>query len=92
MACEYSNRCLNNTRCSRCFNKTLLKLPEDKWKKKNNINTNRANKTKCDDKDSWKDLEQEVANKLNKVPTMQEARRTRMSGAKFKPLAPITAM
>lgn len=79
--CEYKTRCLNNDKCGRCFNKTLLKLPEDKWKKKNNKNNNRFNKTKCDDKDSWKDLEQEVANKLNRVPTMEEARRTRRSGA-----------
>lgn len=92
MSCDYNTRCLNNTKCARCFNHTLLKLPEDKWKNKNNKNTNRFNKTKCDDKESWKDLEQQVADKLNRVPTMTEARRSRMSGAKFKPLAPITVM
>ena len=30
---------------------------------------------------SWKGLEQEVANKLNRIPTIEEARRSRMSGA-----------
>lgn len=81
MSCDYNTRCLNNTKCGRCFNHTLLKLPEDKWKSKNNKNTNRFNKTKCDDKESWKDLEQQVADKLNRVPTMTEARRSIMSGA-----------
>lgn len=31
--------------------------------------------------DSWKDLEQQVADKLNNIPSIQEARRSRASGA-----------
>jgi hypothetical protein len=34
MDCEFENRCLNNSRCFRCFGQTLLKLPEDKYKTK----------------------------------------------------------
>ena len=43
------------------------------------LNTNNTKTTQADD--SWKDLEQQVANKLNNIPTIQEARRSRASGA-----------
>jgi hypothetical protein len=79
MDCEFENRCLNASKCFRCFNNTLLKLPEDKIKtkyRKNKVYDKRV----ADSDDSWTDLEQTVADKLNAVPTMQEVRRSRGSG------------
>lgn len=79
MDCEYELRCLNNSKCFRCFNQRLLKLPEDKFK--NKFKKNKVHSTKvANSKDSWKDLEQTMADELNKVPTMQEVRRSRGSG------------
>lgn len=79
MSCEFENRCLNTSKCYRCYGETLLKLPEDKqlqkYKKKKVFN-----KSVADSKDSWKDLEQSVADKLNAMPTMKEVRRSRGSG------------
>lgn len=80
MDCEFENRCINADKCYRCFNQTLLKLPEDKQKTKNQKNKVHDHITATAD-DSWKDLEQTVADKINQVPTMKEARRSRMSGA-----------
>lgn len=83
--CEYKFRCLNNDKCWKCYNNILLKLPEDKKKKqlkrKSESNMNKANKKYNDTKDSWKSLEQEVASKLNDIPSIAEARRSRRSGA-----------
>lgn len=79
MSCEFENRCLNNSKCYRCYGESLLKLPEEKvfnkYKKKQVYD-----KSKAGAKDSWKDLEQSVANKLNAMPTIQEVRRSRGSG------------
>lgn len=80
MDCEFENRCLNSDKCYRCFGEALLKLPEDKQKNKNKKNKIHDNRVANAD-DSWKDLEQSVADKINTVPTMKEARRSRMSGA-----------
>ena len=30
MSCEFENRCLNISKCYRCYGESLLKLPEDK--------------------------------------------------------------
>lgn len=79
MDCEFESRCLNNSKCFRCFNETLLKLPEDKYKskfKKNKVYDKRV----ADSDNSWEDLEQTVADKLNAVPTIREVRRSRGSG------------
>lgn len=76
--CEYYLRCKNNDKCYRCFNEKLLELPEDKAYKKNN---NKFNYKTANSKNSWEDLEQQVANKLNKVPNIKEARRSLASGA-----------
>lgn len=73
--CKYYFRCKNNEKCFRCFNESLLKLPENKTTNKN-FNYKDANK-----KNSWEDLEETVANELNNVPTIKEARRSRASGA-----------
>lgn len=79
MSCEYEFRCLNRDKCYRCFGEKLLKLKEDKFKRKASRNT--YDKVKASSDDSWKALEEEVANKLNRVPNIKEARRSRRSGA-----------
>ena len=81
MSCEYENYCLNNTKCFRCIDQSLLKMKGRKGQQKTaSLFSTHDNKTAQAD-DSWKDLEQQVANQLNNVPTMQEARRSRASGA-----------
>jgi hypothetical protein len=80
MSCEYENRCVNSDKCYRCFNQQLLRLPEDKQKARHRTNKVHNKKVAAAD-DSWKDLESTVADKLNRVPTMKEARRSRASGA-----------
>lgn len=78
--CEYELRCQNTNKCYRCFDQKLLKLPEDKQKNKNS-KTKVFRHEVANAEDSWKDLEQNVADSLKKVPTMQEVRRSRRSGA-----------
>lgn len=78
--CEFETRCKNNDKCYRCFNQKLLSLPEDKLKKKNK-KKEVFDYSKANAEDSWKDLEQKVADKLNRIPTIKEARRSRRSGA-----------
>ena len=80
MDCEYSSRCQNSDKCYRCFDQALLKLPEDKQKSKNKKVAKVHNKKTAQADDSWKDLEQQVADKLNNIPTIKEARRSRGSG------------
>lgn len=81
MSCEYESYCLNNTKCFRCVNQNLLKMKGQKGQQKTaSLFSTHDNKT-AQAKDSWKDLEQQVANNLNNIPTMQEARRSRASGA-----------
>lgn len=87
MSCQYESSCLNSDKCYRCNNQSLLKIKGQKGQRKT-AGLFDAKKANADD--SWKDLEQQVADKLNDIPTIQEARRSRASGAKiFKPLAPI---
>lgn len=83
--CEYENVCLNNSKCFLCKNQNMLKLNQKPWQKQT---AKRHNKfvSVHDDKagkkeDSWKNLEQEVADSLNNIPTIQEARRSIRSGA-----------
>lgn len=80
MDCEFENRCLNTSKCFRCFNNSLLKLPEDKKKKTYKKQNKVYDKRKADSEESWKDLEQTMADKLNAVPTMKEVKRSRGSG------------
>ena len=80
MSCEFENRCLNTDKCFRCYNLALLKLPEDKQKRKLNKKITRDFQKTSSDR-SWAELEETVAMKLNQVPVIQEARRSRMSGA-----------
>lgn len=81
MSCAYESSCLNYGKCFRCDNQSLLKLKGQKGQRKTaGLFSSHDNKTAQAD-DSWKDLEQQVADKLNNIPTMQEARRSRASGA-----------
>ncbi|MCX7610318.1 MAG: hypothetical protein N2043_01865 [Ignavibacterium sp.] len=80
--CEYYSRCLNNSKCIRCGEtKWLLKLPEDKARKTKQSKAKQTVKDK--DGKTWRSFEQEMANKLNAVPTIKEydARRQIASGA-----------
>lgn len=77
MCCEFENRCLNNSKCFRCYNEALLKLPEDKHSKK--VSSKRTYKD-ANKSNSWENLEEDMVNGLNNVPTIQEARRSRGSG------------
>jgi hypothetical protein len=80
MDCEFENRCLNSSKCFRCNGQKLLKLPEEKVYKKHSKIT-KANKAKVGNTDnSWEDLEETIADQLNSVPTIAEARRSRGSG------------
>ena len=81
MSCAYESSCLNYGKCFRCDNQSLLKLKGQKGQRKTaGLFSSHDNKT-AQANDSWKDLEQQVADKLNNIPTMQEARRSRASGA-----------
>ena len=61
-----------------------MSLYREKGKKKGNRNSDlfrqQNNKTALSD-NSWEDLEQQVADTLNNVPDIQQARRSRASGA-----------
>lgn len=81
MSCSYESACLNNGKCYRCINQNLLKIKGQKSQRKfADLNPSVDEKTASAD-DSWKDLEQQVADKLNNIPTIEQARRSRMSGA-----------
>ena len=81
MSCPYESSCLNSDKCYRCVNQKLLKIKGMKGQQKTAglLHTNNTKVAQADD--SWKDLEQQVADKLNNIPTVQEARRSRASGA-----------
>ena len=88
--CAYESCCLNNNKCFRCSNHSLLKIKGQKGQQKTAGLLNSHNVKTAQADNSWEDLEQQVADKLNDIPTITEARRSRASGAKiFKPLAPI---
>ena len=90
MSCLYESTCLNSDKCYRCVDQKLLKLKGMKGQQKTAGLLNPNNTKIAQSDNSWEDLEQQVANKLNNIPTVQEARRSRASGAEiFKPLAPI---
>ena len=76
MECQYYATCLNNSKCYRCFDKKLLKQKHEKQKVYKQSTTTDRNK-----KNSWEYLEQDVASKLNRIPTITEARRSLASGA-----------
>lgn len=80
MDCAYESSCLNYGKCFRCSNQRLLKIKGQKDQRKIAGLLNNNQKTLQSD-DSWKDLEQQVADRLNNIPTIQEARRSRASGS-----------
>lgn len=80
MNCNYESSCQNYGKCYRCTNQSLLKLKGQKGQRNAGLFATQDKKTSQAD-DSWKDLEQQVADKLNDIPTIQEARRSRASGA-----------
>lgn len=62
--------------CRKCYNEEYLKTKNDK-KKRSETSSKRVKASK----DSWKDLEKNVAISLNNIPTIKDSRRSRMSGA-----------
>ena len=90
MECINKKLCLNNDKCFRCVDYNLLKLKKQRGQRRITGIIENTNMKSINADNSWEDLEQQVADKLNNIPTIQEARRSRASGAKiFKPLAPI---
>lgn len=78
--CEYYTSCKNNTKCMICGpTQRLLELPGDKARKKAEQKADRHIKGSSKE-DSWKELEQYVADQLNAVPYRPEARRQARSG------------
>ncbi len=77
MGCSYEGSCLNQDKCFRCYDLSLLKLKHEIKKSNHRVSTVKDRNAD----DSWKDLEQTVATKLNNIPTIKDARRSRMSGA-----------
>lgn len=78
--CDYYTRCQNNSKCAICGpTQRLLKLPGDDARKKAVEKAERHVKGSSKE-DSWKELEQYVADQLNAVPYTQEARRQLRSG------------
>lgn len=79
--CEYKARCVNSDKCYRCFEQSLLKLPKDKTMNKYHNKKHVYNKAVADSDNSWEDLENQVSDMLNNVPSIKEARRSLASGA-----------
>ena len=83
MDCEHELICENNNKCFRCINQNLLKVKTKPWnKQKAGKKFTEVHDVKAQNAvNSWENLEQEVANSLNNVPSIQEARRSIRSGA-----------
>lgn len=77
MSCVHEHVCLNKKLCFKCYDEKLLKLPKEKTRTRTVVN----NRTVAIEKDSWKDLEEQVVIKLNNIPSAKDARRSRASGA-----------
>ena len=78
MDCMYQLTCQNSTKCYKCYDLSMLKLPKEK---KSGHKARESSYSVANADDSWKDLEQRVADRLNQVPTTKDARRSRASGA-----------
>lgn len=78
--CSYLPYCSNSKACSRCVNQSLLKLPQ-KYKTLKPKREKAFDYKTANEDDSWKDLEQRFADKINVVPPIEQARRSRASGA-----------
>jgi hypothetical protein len=78
--CEHFKRCKNNGKCQICGpSQRLLDLPGDSTRKKLIEKADR-HQLGSNEKDSWKELEQYVADQINAVPYTKEARRQLRSG------------
>lgn len=74
--CYYYHQCLNNAKCLRCQDEQLLKLPKSAGQKKTRSSTPASTKD-----NSWEELEDRVAEELNRIKPLDQARRARASGA-----------
>ena len=81
MNCVYESSCMNYGKCFRCIEQNLLKIKGQKGQRKTAGLFNAYDNKTAQADDSWKDLEQQVADKLNNIPTMREERRSIASGA-----------
>jgi len=79
MNCRHESTCLNYGKCLRCQDEMLYK-PNQKARIKS-MSKPKAEVVSSSDDDSWKDLEQKVADALNKIPEIKEAHRSLASGA-----------
>ena len=81
MDCRYELTCKNTDKCYRCINESLLRLPKQKMK---TSRTAKFDYKEANKENSWENLEQSIADSLNQIPTIQEARRSIRSGALFE--------
>jgi len=84
MICEYEATCLNKDKCYRCIEQNLLKQKTKPWNKAKQTKQSIVqvhNTKEMKAKNSWENLEQEVADSLNNIPNIQDARRSVRSGA-----------
>ena len=84
MDCEFELTCKNKHRCFKCHNYSLHEENVKPWNKQKSSGKKfgMVQDTKAQNaKNSWENLEQEVADSLNNVPTIQDARRSIRSGA-----------
>ena len=81
LECEYYGTCLNagTNKCMRCYDFNMLQIKNQK--KARAVIDNFSNKNERSKENSWEDLEESVAQALNNVPDIQQARRSRRSGA-----------
>ena len=78
--CEYGLECVSD-KCMYCRDHSLFKATKKPTGKRNTDLFVKQDKAVANADDSWKDLEQKVADSLNKKPTIKDARRSRASGA-----------
>lgn len=70
-----------NIKCDWCENQSAYKSKFKTKSRPSSMFSNVNNVKDLNKENSWENLESTVANELNKVPTIQEARRSRASGA-----------
>ena len=81
MVCQYLSSCMNNDKCFRCKDQKLLKFKNQRGASNIASLIPRKDPKDLSKDNSWEDLEADVAKKLNDVPTIEQARRSRASGA-----------
>lgn len=83
MTCRYESNCLNYGKCLRCQNESLYKPSKKAFanKSQRTLSPKTQATASSSDDDSWKDLEQKVADAISEVPDIKEARRSLGSGA-----------